>query len=71
MLFRTHAHQHQCSRQKPEAPTMPQPRSKLEVTLERVLFASRWLLAPFYLGMILALAALLFVFGWEPWTFQA
>ena len=41
---------------------MPQPRSKLEVTLERVLFASRWLLAPFYLGMILALAALLFVF---------
>jgi uncharacterized protein (TIGR00645 family) len=41
---------------------VPQPRSKLEVTLERVLFASRWLLAPFYLGMILALAALLFVF---------
>ena len=41
---------------------MPQPRSKLESTLERVLFASRWLLAPFYLGMILALAALLFVF---------
>jgi uncharacterized protein (TIGR00645 family) len=41
---------------------MPQPRSKLEVTLERVLFASRWLLAPFHLGMILALAALLFVF---------
>jgi uncharacterized protein (TIGR00645 family) len=41
---------------------MAQTRSKIEVTLERVLFASRWLLAPFYLGMILALAALLFVF---------
>jgi uncharacterized protein (TIGR00645 family) len=41
---------------------MPPPRSKIEIVLERVLFASRWLLAPFYLGMILALAALLFVF---------
>src|ERR1700745_520866 len=41
---------------------MPQPRSIIEVTIERVLFASRWLLAPFYLGMIVALAALLFVF---------
>jgi uncharacterized protein (TIGR00645 family) len=41
---------------------MAQPRSKIEVAVERVLFASRWLLAPFYLGMILALLALLFVF---------
>lgn len=44
---------------------MPPPRSKIEIVLERVLFASRWLLAPFYLGMILALAALLFVFMHE------
>ena len=44
---------------------MPPPRSKIEIALERVLFASRWLLAPFYLGMILALAALLFVFMHE------
>jgi uncharacterized protein (TIGR00645 family) len=35
---------------------------KLERALERVLFASRWLLAPFYLGMVLALALILFVF---------
>jgi len=44
---------------------MPPPSSKIEIVLERVLFASRWLLAPFYLGMILALAALLFVFMHE------
>ena len=44
---------------------MSPPRSKIEIVLERVLFASRWLLAPFYLGMILALAALLFVFMHE------
>ncbi len=42
---------------------MPNPRRpKIELILERVLFASRWLLAPFYLGMILALGVLLFVF---------
>jgi len=37
-------------------------RSKLETALERTLFASRWLLAPFYLGMVLALVLLLVVF---------
>jgi uncharacterized membrane protein YqhA len=37
-------------------------RSKLETGLERTLFASRWLLAPFYLGMVLALVLLLVVF---------
>lgn len=36
--------------------------SKLERGLDRVLFASRWLLAPFYFGMILALAVILIVF---------
>jgi uncharacterized protein (TIGR00645 family) len=30
--------------------------------LEAILFASRWLMAPFYLGLVLALAALLVVF---------
>jgi uncharacterized protein (TIGR00645 family) len=35
---------------------------KLERALELVLFSSRWLLAPFYVGMILALALILFVF---------
>jgi uncharacterized protein (TIGR00645 family) len=33
--------------------------SKLEVALEWTLFSSRWLLAPLYLGMVLAVAAVL------------
>ena len=33
-----------------------------ERRFEAVLFASRWLMAPFYLGLVVALAALLFVF---------
>jgi uncharacterized protein (TIGR00645 family) len=37
-------------------------RSKMERGLERLLFSSRWLMAPFYLGMILALALILVVF---------
>jgi uncharacterized protein (TIGR00645 family) len=41
---------------------MEDSRPKLEVGVERVLFASRWLLAPFYLGMVLALAIVLVVF---------
>jgi uncharacterized protein (TIGR00645 family) len=41
---------------------MPPQRPKIELILERVLFASRWLLAPFYLGMVVALGLLLFVF---------
>jgi uncharacterized protein (TIGR00645 family) len=36
--------------------------------LEAGLFASRWLMAPFYLGLVAALAALLWVFGHELWT---
>lgn len=35
---------------------------RLEVAVERVLFAARWILAPFYLGMIFALVAILVVF---------
>jgi uncharacterized protein (TIGR00645 family) len=34
-----------------------------EVWLERGLFASRWLMAPFYVGLVVALAALLVVFA--------
>ncbi|MBS0378615.1 MAG: TIGR00645 family protein [Proteobacteria bacterium] len=34
----------------------------IELAIERVLFASRWLLAPFYLGMVVALGAILVVF---------
>jgi uncharacterized protein (TIGR00645 family) len=36
-----------------------------EVLLERVLFGSRWMLAPFYLGLVLSMAALLVQFGRE------
>jgi uncharacterized protein (TIGR00645 family) len=39
--------------------------SAAERRLERALFASRWLMAPFYLGLVLALAALLVVFARE------
>lgn len=35
----------------------------LERVLETLLFASRWLLAPFYVGLVIALVALLGVFG--------
>src|SRR3954453_5369621 len=37
----------------------------VERWLEATLFASRWLMAPFYLGLVLALAALLVVFADE------
>lgn len=39
--------------------------TRFEVALERLLFASRWLLAPFYLGMAIALGAILVVFVHE------
>jgi uncharacterized protein (TIGR00645 family) len=32
----------------------------IERTIEKILFASRWLLAPFYLGLVIALVGLLF-----------
>jgi uncharacterized protein (TIGR00645 family) len=37
-------------------------REKLEERFESVLFASRWLMAPFYLGLVVALLALLVEF---------
>jgi uncharacterized protein (TIGR00645 family) len=44
---------------------MKRSQSRLELGIEHVLFYSRWLLAPFYLGMVVALALLLMVFGRE------
>jgi uncharacterized protein (TIGR00645 family) len=41
---------------------MSNPKRSLEIGLERVLFASRWILAPFYLGMVVALAVTAVVF---------
>ncbi|MEO8927658.1 MAG: TIGR00645 family protein [Caulobacteraceae bacterium] len=39
----------------------------VERWFERGLFVSRWLLAPFYLGLVFALVGLLVVFGRELW----
>lgn len=44
---------------------MADSRPKLETALEQVLFSSRWILAPLYLGMVVALGVLLFVFARE------
>jgi uncharacterized protein (TIGR00645 family) len=41
--------------------------ARLEKITERVLFASRWLLAPFYLGLVFALLILLLKFLQELW----
>jgi uncharacterized protein (TIGR00645 family) len=43
-------------------------RTLAERWLETALFASRWLLAPFYIGLVIALVALLVVFGRELWS---
>jgi len=40
----------------------PSPKIAAERWLERGLFQSRWLMAPFYVGLVLALAALLWIF---------
>ena len=40
---------------------------RIERTLELWLFRARWLMAPFYLGLVLALGALLVVFAAEAW----
>ncbi|WP_341991522.1 TIGR00645 family protein [Azorhizobium sp. AG788] len=37
----------------------------LERAIESILFRSRWLMAPFYLGLVVALLVLLFKFGRE------
>src|SRR4051812_17426791 len=41
---------------------------KIEATLERWVFASRWLLAPFFIGLLLSIAALLVKFLQTFWT---
>ncbi len=44
-------------------------RKDLEVGFERLLFASRWLLAPVYLGLVFALFLLVIVFARELWHY--
>jgi len=41
---------------------------KLEATVERWVFASRWLLAPFFIGLLLSIAALLVKFVQIFWA---
>jgi len=56
-----------------QRPTSPRPlipkatADFLETNVERLLFASRWLLAPFYIGLSLALVVLLIKFVEEFW----
>ena len=38
---------------------------RAEGVFEKVLFNSRWLMAPFYLGLVISLAVLLYNFGFE------
>ena len=40
-------------------------RNLIEAALEQALFKSRWLLAPFYLGLVVSLAMLLAAFAAE------
>jgi uncharacterized protein (TIGR00645 family) len=52
------------------APYRPNPVLKpIERGLESVLFNSRWLMAPFYLGLVVSLAVLLFKFMLMLWEF--
>jgi uncharacterized protein (TIGR00645 family) len=45
----------------------PSVTDRIESGLEQILFASRWLMAPFYLLMVAALAMLLVKFAQESW----
>jgi uncharacterized protein (TIGR00645 family) len=41
---------------------------RLELEMVALIFSSRWLLAPFFLGLIVAIVVLLFKFGKELWS---
>ena len=47
------------------SPTSPPAKPAFERALERWIFRARWLLAPFYVGLVVALVALLVVFANE------
>jgi uncharacterized protein (TIGR00645 family) len=54
----------------PPAPYRPNPSIKrIENGLESLLFNSRWLMAPFYLGLVVSLAVLLYKFVMMLWEF--
>jgi uncharacterized protein (TIGR00645 family) len=52
------------------APYRPNPTLKrVEKGFEGLIFNSRWLMAPFYLGLVISLAVLLLKFGMMLWEF--
>ena len=52
------------------APYKPNPTLKrIEHGFESILFNSRWLMAPFYLGLVICLAVMLFKFFKKLWEF--
>ncbi len=52
------------------APYQPNPKLKrVEHAFESILFNSRWLMAPFYLGLVICLAVMLFKFFAKLWEF--
>ena len=52
------------------APYRPNPIAKrVEHAFEAVLFNSRWLMAPFYLGLVICLAVMLYKFFAKLWEF--
>src|SRR6202521_2196198 len=54
----------------PPAPYRPNPTlRRLENGVESVLFNSRWLMAPFYLGLVVCLAVMMFKFFKKLWEF--
>jgi uncharacterized protein (TIGR00645 family) len=52
-----------------EQPAPPRKPNPLERALEALLFNSRWLMAPFYLGLVVSLAVLLLKFLMLLWEF--
>jgi len=56
------------SKSEPPPQVASPPSPFLEEAIERAIFASRWLMAPVYLGLILCLAILIYVFFRELWA---
>ena len=53
-----------------EQPASHRRPNRVERGLESLLFNSRWLMAPFYLGLVISLAVLLLKFGMMLWEFM-
>jgi uncharacterized protein (TIGR00645 family) len=49
------------------SPALPRAKHRVARALELWLFRARWLMAPFYVGLVLALVVLLYVFSADVW----